>query len=80
MHLERIKEISKNPAEETIILLAHGAKTDEADIAWRQAMQTHLNTIQKKSVVPFQKVVALTTREDWPDKRKKALEQIKKEI
>ena len=80
IHLERIKEISKNPNEETIILLAHGAKTDEADIAWRQAMQTHLNTIQKKSVVPFQKVVALTTREDWPDKRKKALEQIKKEI
>ena len=31
-------------------------------------------------MVPFQKVIALTTREDWLDKRKKALEQIKEEI
>ena len=80
IHLERIKEVSKNPDEETIILLAHGAKNDQDDIAWRKAMQTHLNRIQKQNPVPFKKVIALTMREDWPDKRKKAMEEIKKEI
>ena len=80
IHLERIKEVSKNPAEETIILISHGAKKDDSDNSWRKAMQTHLDRIQKKSVVPFRKVIALTLREDWPDKRKEALEKIKSEI
>ena len=80
IHLERIKESSKNPAEETIILLSHGAKTDESDKAWRKAMQNHLDRIQKNSAIPFKKVIALTLREDWPDKRKEALKEIKKEV
>ena len=80
IHLERIKEFSKKPAEETIILLAPGAKEDDLDNAWRKAMQTHLDKIQKESTVPFKKIIALTLREDWPDKRKEALEKIKGEI
>jgi hypothetical protein len=43
-------------------------------------MQTHLDRIQKQSSDPFKKVIALTMREDWPDKRKKALEQLRMEI
>ena len=80
IHSERIKEVSKNPAEETIILLAHGSKKDETDNAWRKAMQTHLDRIQRQSTIPFKKVVALTLREDWPEKRKTAIEKIKNEI
>ena len=80
IHFDRIKEVSKNPAEETIILLAHGAKRDESDNAWLKAMQMHLDRIQEKSTIPFKKVIALTLREDWPNKRKEAVEKIKNEI
>ena len=45
IHLDRIKKISKDPSRETIILLAHGAKADKSDIAWRKAMQAHLDQI-----------------------------------
>jgi sirohydrochlorin ferrochelatase len=80
IYLDRIKEISRNPTKETIILLAHGAKTDSADTAWRRVMQHHLDQIQKNVNTPFKKVIALTIREDWPEKRKIAVEEIIKEI
>jgi sirohydrochlorin ferrochelatase len=80
IYFDRIKKISRDPSKETIILLAHGAKTDAADTAWRRVMQNHLDQIQKNTNTPFKKVIALTLREDWPEKRIKAVEEIKKEI
>lgn len=78
--LDRIKEVSKNPSKETVILLAHGYKDDLADKALRQNMKTNIEWIQKQVDQPFKKITGMTLREDWPRKREKALEEIKNEI
>ena len=78
--LDRIKEVSKKPAEETIILLAHGGKNDQAEKVRNENMKSHISWIQKQFDPPFKKIIGMTLREDWPNKRAKALIEIKKVI
>ena len=78
--LDRIKEVSKKPAEETIILLAHGGKNDQAEKVRNEKMESHISWIQKQFNPPFKKIIGMTLREDWPNKRAKALIEIKKVI
>jgi sirohydrochlorin ferrochelatase len=78
--LDRIKEVSKNPTEETIILLAHGGKNEQAEKLRNEKMDSHISWIQKQSNPPFKKIIGMTLREDWPDKRAKALKEIKKVV
>ena len=78
--LDRIKEVSKNPTEETIILLAHGSKNDKAEALRKNKMQNHIDWIQKQFKQPFKKITDMVLREDWPEKREKALSKIKKII
>jgi|TARA_B100000959_G_scaffold142496_1_gene149570 hypothetical protein len=78
--MERIKEVSKKPSEETIVLLAHGAKEDQDDIAWRNTMKINIDWIKKQFKTPFKGIVALTLREDWQGKREVALKEIRKVI
>lgn len=78
--LDRIKEVSKNPTEETIILLAHGGKNEQAEKLRNEKMDSHISWIQKQSNPPFKKIIGMTLREDWPDKRAKAVKEIKKVV
>ena len=78
--LDRIKEVSKNPTEETIVLLAHGGKNEQAEKLRNEKMDSHISWIQKQSNPPFKKIIGMTLREDWPDKRAKALKEIKKVV
>jgi sirohydrochlorin ferrochelatase len=78
--LERIKELSKKPEEETIILLAHGGSNDQAEIIRKKRMKKHIDWVQKQFSHPFKKITGLALREDWPEKREKALRKIKKII
>ena len=78
--LERIKEFSKKPEEETIILLAHGESNDKADILRKKRMKKHIDWVQKNFSQPFKKIISLALREDWPEKRENALNEIKKII
>jgi len=75
--LERIKEISKNPSEETIVLLAHGSSDDQAEVLRKKKMKNHIDWIQKQFNPPFKNMKGMVLREDWPDKREKALNEIK---
>jgi len=75
--LERIKEISKKPSEETIVLLAHGSSDDQAEVFRKKKMKNHIDWIQKHFNPPFKNIKGMALREDWPDKRKKALTDIK---
>jgi len=75
--LERIKEISKEPTEETIILLAHGSSDDQTEILRKKKMKKHIDWIQKQFNPPFKNIKGMALREDWPDKREKALNEIK---
>jgi protoheme ferro-lyase len=78
--LERIKEFSKKPEEETIILLAHGGSNDQAEIIRKKRMKKHIDWVQKQFSHPFKKITDLALREDWPEKRENALSKIKKII
>ena len=78
--LERIKEFSKKPEEETIILLAHGESNDKAEILRKKRMKKHIDWVQKNFSQPFKKIIGLALREDWPEKRDNALSEIKKII
>ena len=78
--LERIREVSKRPSEETIVLLAHGSGNDRDDQAWRNTMKNNIDWIQKHLEAPFKDIVALTLREDWEDKRQMALKEIRQTI
>jgi sirohydrochlorin ferrochelatase len=75
--LERIKEFSKKPEEETIILLAHGGSNDQAEIIRKKRMKKHIDWVQKQFSHPFKKITGLALREDWPEKRENALSKIK---
>ena len=74
--LERIKEISKKPSEETIILLAHGSSDDQAEILRKKKMKDHIDWIQKQFNPTFKNIKGMSLREDWPEKREKALNEI----
>ena len=77
IYLDRIKEISKKPAEETIVLLAHGSGDDQLEILRKKKMGNHINWIQKQFNPKFKNIKDISLREDWPDKREKALKEIK---
>ena len=74
--LERIKEISKKPSEETIILLAHGSSDDQAEILRKNKMKDHIDWIQKQFNPTFKNIKGVSLREDWPEKREKALNEV----
>ena len=78
--LDRIKEVSKNPTKETIILLAHGSDNDKAEALRKNKMQNHIDWLQKQFKPPFAKITDMVLREDWPEKRENALKEIRKII
>ena len=44
---ERILEISREPARETVILIAHGEKTDEGNAAWLSVIDAHIDRLRQ---------------------------------
>ena len=74
---DRVQEISKNPEKETVLLIAHGARDDKRDKRWKDILQKHANYIKENTQVPFKEIHGLTVREDWPEKHKKAVDEIR---
>ncbi|RMH37625.1 MAG: hypothetical protein D6690_02300 [Nitrospirae bacterium] len=75
---ERIREVSTNPAKETVLLLAHGAKSEERNAKWLTVM--HSNIARLRSLAACQEyrtIYAATLREDWPTLRDSALDNIR---
>lgn len=77
---ERINAVSKDPAKETVILVAHGAESDERNAAWLGIMNAHVDQLKKLTKTPFRAIKVATVREDWPEKRKKAVADLKEMI
>ena len=75
--LDRIKEASEKPEEETIILLSHGSDNDTAENIRNNKMNNYIESIQNFFNPPFKKIINKSLREDWPEKRKKAVNEIK---
>ncbi|VAX27886.1 Ferrochelatase, protoheme ferro-lyase [hydrothermal vent metagenome] len=77
---ERIGAISRKPADETVILVAHGAGDDEANTRWLARMEGHAARLRRMSEPAFRAIKTATVREDWPEKREAAVMQLKEMI
>ena len=74
---DRVLEISKNPEKETVLLISHGARDDKRDKRWKDVLQKHAKYIKENTQLPFKEIHGLTVREDWPEKHKKAVDEIR---
>lgn len=77
----RASTISKDPAREDLILVAHGPNGDEDDLLWLKDLSTHARRIP----TPFRNIHLLTLRDDAPEetsgrKTKELQDMIKKTI
>jgi len=77
---ERIAELSRDPQEETVILVAHGSGDDHRDARWLEVMNAHADRIKRQSGASFRAIGAATLREDWPEKREAAVARLKEMI
>ncbi len=78
---ERIREISKDPATETVILVAHGSEDDTDNERWLAVINGHIKRLtEKPEYRRFRAIQAITIREDWPEKREEALARLRKMI
>ncbi len=77
---QRILEISEQPEDETVILLAHGKMDNKGNQRWLDVINGNIERIRKGLSRPFKSIRAMTLREDWADKREQALVQIRDEI
>jgi hypothetical protein len=62
--IARAKDISRDPAKESVVLVAHGPVPDEDNRMWLRDMAVHAGRM--KQAVPFASVDAITVRDDAP--------------
>ena len=66
------------PAQETVILIAHGGKRYEDNAAWLSVINAHIERLkQDPHCAQLKALRAATVREDWPEKRDKAVAEIR---
>ncbi|MEQ1628373.1 MAG: hypothetical protein ABL965_13340 [Nitrospira sp.] len=71
---KRIAEMSTDPANETVLLIAHGEGTDEGNDQWLAVMNQNIERLrQDPHCAKLKDVRALTVREDWPKEREQAV-------
>ncbi|SPP63380.1 hypothetical protein [Nitrospira lenta] len=75
---KRIAELSKDPANETVVLLAHGEGTDEGDAQWISVMNQNIARLRlDPHCAKLKAITALTVREDWPKEREQAVAAVR---
>ena len=65
---ERARVLSRNPQNESVLILAHGPGDDGENQRWLTQIDARAEAVRKAA--PFKHVQAETLREDWPDKRR----------
>jgi hypothetical protein len=74
-------EVSQDPSKETVLLLAHGEKTDSGNARWLQVMEANISRLKKEPhCSKLRSIRAATVREDWPELREKAVAEIRHTI
>jgi len=75
---ERVLEVSKDPSIETVVLLAHGEKTDSGNARWLQTIEENIERLNKDPHCgKLKSIRAATVREDWPELREKAVGEVR---
>ncbi len=77
--LDRAQALSKDPAKETLFLVAHGSGDDRLNAHWESILAS-LAARMKANGAPFKAIRTGTWREDWPEQRKPALAKLRAEI
>ena len=72
---ERATALSRTPEKEDVLILAHGPGDDAENKRWLAYMEERAAEVRKSR--PYNTVAVMTLREDWPDKRKAAEEEIR---
>ena len=73
--VDRTRALSKDPAREDVLILAHGPGDDAENERWLHKIDARADAVRK--ALPFRRVQVVTLREDWPDKRVAAEKQIR---
>jgi hypothetical protein len=72
---DRAAALSKTPAREDVLVLAHGPGDDAENARWLAKLDARAAAIRARA--PFRRVQVETLREDWPDKRASAEKRIR---
>jgi sirohydrochlorin ferrochelatase len=75
--LERARELSRDPARETLILVAHGAGEDARNDHWLGILQALARRMRAAGGDRFRAIEVATWREDWPDKREPWIKKVR---
>lgn len=73
--VDRVRALSRDPASETVLVIAHGPGDDAEDERWIAGMKQRLAGLSAVGV--FRAVEVATLREDWPEKRAAAEKNIR---
>jgi hypothetical protein len=72
---DRAAELSKDPAREDVLILAHGPGDDQENARWLAKLDARASAVRSR--LPLRRVQVETLREDWPDKRVDAEKRIR---
>ena len=75
--IDRIHEISTDPANETVILLAHGTGDDADNDHWMHNLNSIADYIRQNDPNTYRDIKYHTWREDWPEKRAVTIPEIR---
>jgi hypothetical protein len=72
---DRAAALSKGPAREDVLILAHGPGDDAENSRWIAKLDARAAVVRARA--PFRRVQVETLREDWPDKRVAAEKRVR---
>lgn len=75
--LDRALALSSDPAKETVIVVAHGTKDDQRNLAWLKKLEGIAQHMRHNGGQQFKAIQVATWREDWPDKRAPWIEKVR---
>lgn len=78
--LDRAQALSRNPARETVILVAHGSGDDNRNAHWRHLLESLADQMRADGGAKFRTIHAATWREDWPDKREPEVAAVRRMV
>jgi hypothetical protein len=71
----RVRTLSRDPARESVLILAHGPEDDAENERWIHRIGDRAEGV--RTLAPFRRVEVQTLREDWPEKRLESEERIR---
>ena len=72
---ERVRDLSRKPESESVLVLAHGVGDDKLNSRWVERIEQISGEIRR--IGTFQDIRVETLREDWLDKRKIAEQRVR---